>query len=98
MDMVSHIVPEVTLMLLALGVVAIICRAALAGWRDWIGLKKEQLCASLAVRTAAAARPSGKSSDDAQHQRTASSSARIEMADLRERLRKLEAIAEGVDL
>lgn len=98
MDMVSHILPEMATMLLALGAVAIVSLAALAGWRDWIALKREQLSASIAVRMAAAGRSSGRASDDARQQGTASPSARIEMADLRERLRKLEAIAEGVDL
>ncbi|HET6538624.1 MAG TPA: hypothetical protein VFG34_11010 [Sphingopyxis sp.] len=98
MDMVSMILPEVTQMLLVLGAVAIICLAALAGWRDWISLKKDQLNTSLAMGKTASGSPSGRASEDMKQQGAASSSARIEMADLRERLRKLEAIAEGVDL
>lgn len=58
--------------------------AALKGWRDWIGLQ----------RMAIEGRP-GASDPQAG---VPSSAARIELADLRERVRKLEAIAAGVDL
>jgi hypothetical protein len=59
--------------------------AALKGWRDWIGLQRQSL------------EGRGSTSPDAMSG-VPSSAARIELADLRERVRKLEAIAAGVDL
>ena len=56
--------------------------AALKGWRDWIGLQR--LSIEGVRRSDATGVPA--------------SAARIELADLRERVRKLEAIAAGVDL
>jgi hypothetical protein len=62
--------------------VTIIVLAALRGWQDWLTLKTRELD---------------------RHQpeiegRTGSGAPRIEIADLKERIRKLEAIAAGVDL
>ena len=57
--------------------------AALVGWKSWIALKQQEL--SIAHGPEADAPP-------------ASTGARIEIADLKERIRKLEAIAAGVDL
>lgn len=59
--------------------------AALKGWRDWIGLQR------LTIEGGRRGTPSP--SDPA----SSSPAARIELADLRERVRKLEAIAAGVD-
>ncbi len=56
--------------------------AGLAGWRGWLQLKRSEL--DHFQPSAPAASPSA--------------GARIEMADLRERIKKLEAIAAGVDL
>lgn len=67
----------------ALTALTIMSLAALRGWRDWIQLKREEL----AVGHAAAQDPS-----------VPHAGSRIEIADLKERLRKLEAIAAGVDL
>lgn len=61
---------------------AMLIYAALNGWRGWLQLKHEQL--GLDRQGQAPAPPSA--------------SARIEIADLKERIRKLEAIAAGVDL
>lgn len=58
--------------------------AALNGWRGWLALKQQQLALEGSARPAAAAAPTA--------------TARIEIADLKERIRKLEAIASGVDL
>jgi hypothetical protein len=58
--------------------------AGLAGWRGWLQLKREQLDIHRDERAPAVP--------------VASAGNRIEMADLRERIRKLEAIAAGVDL
>jgi len=57
--------------------------AMLTGWRGWLSYKLEQLHAD-GGSNAGPTLPSA--------------SARIEIADLKERIRKLEAIAAGVDL
>ena len=62
----------------------VITIAALKGWREWIGLQRLSIQGGTAVREPGNGPPS--------------SAARIELADLRERVRKLEAIAAGVDL
>ncbi|MDZ3830653.1 MAG: hypothetical protein U0S50_02405 [Sphingopyxis sp.] len=67
----------------ALGALAIISLVALRGWRDWIQLKRDELAAGIAP---------------AQDPTVPHAGSRIEIADLKERLRKLEAIAAGVDL
>ena len=63
---------------------AMVSLVALAAWREWIALQRAKLQHHA---EAAGAFPD----DDAMI-------SRIEMADLRERLRQLEAIAAGVDL
>ena len=62
----------------------VITIAALKGWRDWISLQRLSLQGHHVAAEPASAGPT--------------SAARIELADLRERVRKLEAIAAGVDL
>ena len=61
----------------------IVAAALLRGWHDWIELKRSEL-----VREEAPQKDTG----------SAMGAARIELADLRERIKKLEAIASGVDL
>ena len=56
--------------------------AALTGWRGWLALKHQEL-----THRAPSAEPAAPSA-----------ATRIELADLKERIRKLEAIAAGVDL
>lgn len=56
--------------------------AALKGWRDWIGLQRLNVEGHRTLEPA----------------HLPQSAARIELADLRERVRKLEAIAAGVEL
>lgn len=68
---------------IALSALAIISLVALRGWRDWIQLKREELAAGHLP---------------AQDPAVPHAGSRIEIADLKERLRKLEAIAAGVDL
>ncbi|MBX9796368.1 hypothetical protein [Sphingomonas sp.] len=72
----------VTLATAGLAALAMVTLAALAGWRGWLQLKHQEL--SRGNRDEGPALPQA--------------SARIELADLRERIRKLEAIAAGVDL
>lgn len=69
--------------LLATGIISFV---ALKGWRDWISLKRDEL--QFGTQGLAKA-------DDTPAPSTHS---RIEVADLKERVRKLEAIAAGVDL
>lgn len=65
-----------------LGVV-IIAKTALKGWQGWLALKERELERRPYAMEGAA---------------NSSGTARIEIADLKERIRKLEAIASGVDL
>ena len=62
--------------------VAIIAMTGLRGWQGWLSLKTRELDLH---------RPEIEGG-------SASGMARIEIADLKERIRKLEAIAAGVDL
>jgi hypothetical protein len=59
------------------------CFAALSAWRGWLDLKRLEIAAIPGDELA---------------RREPTPAVRIEMADLKERLRKLEAIATGVDL
>lgn len=58
--------------------------AGLAGWRGWLTLKQQELVTHHRSEPIADGLPNA--------------GARIEIADLKERIRKLEAIAAGVDL
>jgi hypothetical protein len=62
--------------------VAVVATISLRGWRDWIALKHAELQLH-------------QQSSDMPVPSTAS---RIEVADLKERVKKLEAIAAGIDL
>ncbi len=62
---------------------AMLTYAMLNGWRGWLSFKLEQLHAAGGANDGPA---------------LPNASARIEIADLKERIRKLEAIAAGVDL
>lgn len=64
--------------------IVVVSIATLKGWRDWISLQRLSIEGRDARREPSTGVPS--------------SAARIELADLRERVRKLEAIAAGVDL
>ncbi len=64
--------------------VAILAWTALSGWRGWLELERMKLDRGRTAQTAEPGSPSP--------------AARIELADLKERVRKLEAIAAGVDL
>lgn len=66
----------------ALAAISILCFSGLKAWRGWIELRREEIAAR------------GHSDEEAKPEM----GARIELADVRERLRKLEAIARGVDL
>lgn len=74
---------EVLIALCALAGLLVIAAATLKGWRDWLALKEREL----EVRRVPAVETGSREG-----------AARIELADLKERIRKLEAIASGVDL
>jgi hypothetical protein len=80
----AFITPDFTAAAIALTALSIISLVALRGWRDWIQLKREELAAGHLAAP--------------QDQIVPHAGSRIEIADLKERLRKLEAIAAGVDL
>lgn len=73
----------ITLAVSGLAGLGMVTAAALSGWRGWLALKHREL-AELRRPEPTATMPSPAS--------------RIELADLKERIRKLEAIAAGVDL
>ncbi len=81
---------SITLLTGSLGLVAlsIVSLAALRGWAQWISLRRFELDRMTAMA----------GGGDAPTDRLPHAGNRIEMADLRERVRKLEAIAAGVDL
>jgi hypothetical protein len=63
----------------------VIAAALLRGWQGWLDLKRQELDCSSSVSSPAEQTPGV-------------GTARIELADLKERIRKLEAIASGVEL
>lgn len=73
-----------------LAAVLVIAVAALKGWQDWLALKTRELD----LRRGNAADGRGAEIEGGARE----GGARIEIADLKERIRKLEAIASGVDL
>lgn len=73
----------VTIALSGLAGLAMLVAAGLSGWRGWLALKRQELAVREQVRPGSP------------HNAAV---ARIELADLKERLKKLEAIAAGVEL
>ncbi|UZK66528.1 hypothetical protein [Sphingomonas sp. M1-B02] len=75
----------ITVAVSGLAGLGMITAAGLSGWRGWLALKRQELLERhMAPSSEAGSIPSAAS--------------RIEVADLKERIRKLEAIAAGVDL
>lgn len=68
----------------ALAGLGMVTVAGLSGWRGWLALKRQELAAA--------------HGGDVVQPVPGNAGARIEIADLKERIRKLEAIAAGVDL
>jgi hypothetical protein len=62
--------------------IGLVVLASLRGWRQWIELKRAELDAARHANDVA----------------TPSTISRIEVADLKERVKKLEAIAAGIDI
>ena len=74
--------PTITIALSALAGLAIVALTLLRIWQGWLELERSRLGCH------GASQPEGASLG----------AARIELADLKERIKKLEAIASGVDL
>ncbi len=70
------------------GWLGIIAFVALRGWNGWLALKRAELELASGHRAVGTAE-SGP---------TVSAATRIDVADLKERIRKLEAIAAGIDV
>ncbi|MBA2936317.1 hypothetical protein HZF05_19720 [Sphingomonas sp. CGMCC 1.13654] len=79
----TETVSILTLSIAGLAGLAMVTAAALAGWRGWLDLQRTALAGD---------------HHDMPEPAPANTGARIELADLRERVRKLEAIAAGIDL
>lgn len=69
--------------LIGLSALVLAAHFALRGWQGWLELKKMELASGSPRSDQPVAAPAG---------------GRIELADLKERVRKLEAIASGIDL
>lgn len=67
----------------ALAITAMLTAVGLRAWRGWLDLRRFEIAQEQAAR---------------REEVDPSPAVRIEMADLKERLKKLEAIATGVDL
>jgi hypothetical protein len=74
---------EILLAAASLVGLVIVAATLLSGWQGWLALKRRELDARRSHEIEGGA---------------GEGMARIEMADLKERIRKLEAIASGVDL
>ena len=72
----------------SLSAITIVAFATLRGWQGWLTLKERELERSPSPAREPEARGEAGS---------ALGAARIELSDLKERIRKLEAIASGVD-
>ena len=83
--MMSEALPIFAAGLFALSALVLAALFGLKAWQGWLDLKKLELASGVAVPR----------SDETG---TAQAGGRIELADLKERVRKLEAIASGIDL
>ncbi|HZG46774.1 MAG TPA: hypothetical protein VEZ41_11010 [Allosphingosinicella sp.] len=84
----SELIAPLSLAVSLVLVAAIVCGAGLAAWRGWLEYKRMELQVR---RVPAAAADEDEPSE-------AGTGARIELAAVKERLRRLEAIANGVEL
>lgn len=76
--------PTFVIAVAALVGLVVVVAALLRAWQGWLELKRRELEANGTPASAPGGSPLG--------------AARIEISDLKERIRKLEAIASGVDL
>ena len=86
--MASPLDPTLVVALTFLMTTALVTFALLRAWQDWIELKRRELEGGGANH--------GGHSDEAPQ--LSVGAARIELADMKERIKKLEAIASGVEL
>ena len=80
--------PTLTIAAAALVGLVIVSATLLRGWQGWLSLKQREL---ESLRTSQGDRSSPEEGSSL-------GAARIEISDLKERIRKLEAIASGVEL
>lgn len=85
--MTSEMVASLSLAAAAVLVTAMLCRTGLSAWRSWLKLKRLEL--QVTRQPAADIQTSGEPDD---------TGTLIELAAVKERLRRLEAIASGVEL
>lgn len=78
--------PTLVITIAALTGLVVVVAALLRAWQGWLAFKQRELDAH--AQAASPSAPGGSSLG----------AARIELSDLKERIRKLEAIASGVDL
>ena len=76
--------PTMVIAIAALVGLVVVVAALLEAWQGWLALKQREIDAHATPHSSPAGSPLG--------------AARIELSDLKERIRKLEAIASGVDL
>jgi hypothetical protein len=85
--MTSELLGSITLAAAAVLVVAMLCGSALAAWRGWLQIKRLELQGAR-----------HRSDDRSPAEQTEDTGVLIELAAMKERLRRLEAIANGVEL
>jgi len=85
--MMSELVGSLSLAVAAVLVVAMLCGSALVAWRGWLKLKRLELEG-----------PRRPEADPARGEQSDDTGVLIEVASMKERLRRLEAIANGVEL
>lgn len=85
---------QILLAVTAIVGLGLVTLAALHGWQGWLALKQRELDCAPMRRNNTAREYEGRSA----HGVAGTGMSRIEIADLKERIRKLEAIASGVDL
>lgn len=81
--MTTLVDPMIVIALTCLVGLAVVAAALLRGWQGWLELKRQEIERAAGTQV---------------EQRPGVGTARIELADLKERIRKLEAIASGIEL
>lgn len=83
----TSIDPVIVIALTCLTGISVVMFALLRAWQGWLELKRREL-----------ERREAASEKDPENSGLSVGAARIELADLKERIKKLEAIASGVEL
>lgn len=84
--------PALMVALTCLAATTLVVFALLRGWQDWLELKRRELDNHASLTSPAIA------NDIDDNPQLSVGAARIELADMKERIKKLEAIASGVEL